>query len=840
MNLRNRSLLVLGLTFFVFFIIIAAVSLSVTLQGLDRIEYEDMGASMKQVQSALNTEDASLLSTTQDWAWWDDMYRYATDQNPEFLASNTQPEALATLNLNLFMILDEKGNILHCQVLSPDFQTSGSVPADLETFIQNNSRIVYHTEDDPGVSGILLTPEGPMVVASVPILRSDRTGPVHGTLIMGRYLDFGPLRRINDMTGFNVAFDWQGTEVSGTGLPAGPDSLPGKYKLILVADNETTITGYSTVQDLAGKDVVVGVTKDRQLYRIGLANITTYLVILALWAIMTGLIVVIIMDRMVLKRMGVLTEHVRSLSGNREGVPGPVLSGNDELAGLEKTIIASRRDLLLSEQQLRVFVNAMPGPAALFSREGRVLLANPAFAGYLDKPVEEIVGADIRSCMPVKDIENYDRFVKEAIRKKEAVHFENELEGKTLFMSFYPVLGSDGEVIQLGLLVFDISERKQIEEALRDSQARLAEAMDLAHLVHWEFDVSTGIFTFNDRFYAMYGTTAEREGGYRMPAEVYAREFVHPDDANLVAEEVKNAIAATGPAYTRQVEHRIVRRDGEIRYIIVRIAITKDAEGRTVKTHGANQDITERKQAEELRRHFTEELEQQVRSRTQELETLLNEKVVLLRELHHRVKNNFQIILSLLSLQSRDMGDEKVTRAMRESQNRIRAMAFVHETMYSSADFARIDLESYVKYLATQLFAFYGVPPETISLILDIKNIFININTAIPLGLVINELVSNSLQHAFPEGRKGRITISILDDQKGLTLTFMDNGIGFSEGFDWKATKSLGFSLIRMLIDQLDGTIEREPSEGTLFIIRVMKKTDSHGRLHGTFNQVPE
>ena len=467
MNLRNRSLLVLGLTFFVFFIIIAAVSLSVTLQGLDRIEYEDMGASIKQVQSALSTEAASLLITTQDWAWWDDMYQYTADQNPAFLASNTQPEALATLNLNLFMILDEKGNILHCLVLSPDFRTSGSVPPDLETFIQNNSRIVYHTKDDPGVSGILLTPEGPMVVASVPILRSDRTGPVHGTLIMGRYLEYGPLRHINDMTGFNVAFDWQGTEVSGTGMPAGLASPPGEENIILMVNNETSVTGYSTVQDLAGRDVVVGVTKDRQLYRIGLANITTYLVILALWAIITGLIVVIIMDRMVLQRMGVLTKRVRSLSGNRDEVPGPVLSGNDELAELEKTIIESRRDLLLSEQQLRVFVNAMPGPAALFSREGRVLLANPAFAGYLDKPVEEIIGADIRSCMPVKDIEKYDRFVKEAIRKKEAVHFENELEGNTLFMSFYPVLDSDGEVIQLGLLTFDISERKRLENALQ-------------------------------------------------------------------------------------------------------------------------------------------------------------------------------------------------------------------------------------------------------------------------------------------------------------------------------------------------------------------------------------
>ncbi len=157
----------------------------------------------------------------------------------------------------------------------------------------------------------------------------------------------------------------------------------------------------------------------------------------------------------------------------------------------------------------------------------------------------------------------------------------------------------NGSIIGYQGTIRDITEQKRNEEALRDSQTKLAEAMDLAHLVNWEFDVPTGIFTFNDRFYAMFGTTAEREGGYQMPAEVYAREFVHPDDAHLVAEEVNRTIATTDPNFTRQIEHRIIRRDGEIRHIIVRIAITKDAEGRTVKTHGANQDITERKRAEE-------------------------------------------------------------------------------------------------------------------------------------------------------------------------------------------------------------------------------------------------
>ncbi len=134
----------------------------------------------------------------------------------------------------------------------------------------------------------------------------------------------------------------------------------------------------------------------------------------------------------------------------------------------------------------------------------------------------------------------------------------------------------------------------------------LGNAMDMASLANWEFDIASGMFTFDDRFYALYGTTAEREGGNLMPAEVYAREFVHPNELGLVQVETQKAIDTTDPEYTSQVEHRIIRRDGEIRYIVVRLGITKDAEGRTIKTHGVNQDITDIWKAEESLRETKE------------------------------------------------------------------------------------------------------------------------------------------------------------------------------------------------------------------------------------------
>jgi PAS domain S-box-containing protein len=407
--------------------------------------------------------------------------------------------------------------------------------------------------------------------------------------------------------------------------------------------------------------------------------------------------------------------------------------------------------------------------------------------------------------------------------------FQNTVNGRWYDCRDSAIRWLDGRLVRMEIAT-DITGRKQIEEALRESEQKFRDLFENSRDGIVIADTKTQQFVdSNEMFSHMLG--------YR-PEEIKNLGLmdIHPESGRSHAVEIFARMARREINVSENLPVR--RKDGTIFFAdISAYPISKSNKDYLV---GVFRDITERRQAEELRRHFTEELEQQVKSRTQELETSLNEKVVLLREVHHRVRNNFQIIISLLSLQSRSIGDEKVTRAMKESQNRIQAMSFVHERLYTSTDLARIDLEPYVKYMTSQLFNLFTVRPGTISLNLDVKNIFVDINTAIPLGLVINELITNSLKHAFPKGRKGQITISIHDDQKGLTLSYQDNGVGFAGGFDWRTTENLGFRLIRGLIDQLNGNIEQESCEGTCFIIRVKKNTDEEGEVHGTFNPVPE
>lgn len=212
-------------------------------------------------------------------------------------------------------------------------------------------------------------------------------------------------------------------------------------------------------------------------------------------------------------------------------------------------------------------------------------------------------------------------------------------------------------------------------------------------------------------------------------------------------------------------------------------------------------DITERKDAED------------------KIRASLEEKKVLLREIHHRVKNNMQIISSLLNLQARYINDEQVVDILKESQNRVKSMAMIHEKLYQSSGLAKIGFRDYIKHLATFLSQSYVVDTERIRINTQVDDVFLDIDTAIPCGLIINELVTNSLKHAFPNKMEGDINIQLKEGSEGYVLKVIDNGIGFPENLDFRSTETLGLQLINNLVMQLDGTAELKSDNGTEFKI---------------------
>jgi len=203
-----------------------------------------------------------------------------------------------------------------------------------------------------------------------------------------------------------------------------------------------------------------------------------------------------------------------------------------------------------------------------------------------------------------------------------------------------------------------------------------------------------------------------------------------------------------------------------------------------------------------------------------ELRISLKQKEVLLKEVHHRVKNNLQVISSILNLQSSYVEDKKTLDILRESQNRVKSMSFIHENLYRTKDFNKIDFTEYIENLTKSMIHSYQYSENNISLILDLDNVLLSIDISIPCGLIINELLSNALKYAFPIKKTGTILISVKkQSNKRIQIIVEDNGVGYTKGLDSENEGSLGMLLVRTLIEQIDGKIELLKHSGTKYLI---------------------
>jgi two-component sensor histidine kinase len=217
---------------------------------------------------------------------------------------------------------------------------------------------------------------------------------------------------------------------------------------------------------------------------------------------------------------------------------------------------------------------------------------------------------------------------------------------------------------------------------------------------------------------------------------------------------------------------------------------------------------------------------QQIMQAEEQIKGSLAEKEMLLKEIHHRVKNNLQVISSLLYLQSRYIKDNQALELFKNSQKRVEAMALIHENLYKSKDLSKINFREYLSSLITSIYNSYHLHVGQVRLEIQVKDVILDINTSIPLGLIINELVSNSLKHAFPNGRKGTLSVILEESQDkryDFILTVEDNGIGLPKGREFQDSDSLGMLIVSALVKQVHGTLDLDGTGGTRFTIKFKK-----------------
>jgi len=344
----------------------------------------------------------------------------------------------------------------------------------------------------------------------------------------------------------------------------------------------------------------------------------------------------------------------------------------------------------------------------------------------------------------------------------------------------------------------EISLRKEISQNLKDSELAyrtIFENTGTATIIIDEYDV---ISLSNTEFGKLSGYSKED-----IENKKSWKDFVCKEDLDLMIKDNHVRIAGnkTDP---KGYEFRFVNKDGEIKNVYAVAVLIPNSNGSLISLL----DMTDQKNSEN------------------EIKRSLKEKETLLKEIHHRVKNNLTVISSLLNLQSRYIKDKDDLKMFMESQSRAKSMAIIHQKLYTSSDLKHIDFEDYIKTLATDIFEVYVQNPSDVNIFFDVESIKLDINTSIPLGLILNELLTNSLKYAFPHDedgasivQDGKLTVKLHKNDGGYRLTVEDNGVGLPKDFDINNNSSLGLQLINTLSQQIDGHVSYSSNEGTSFVI---------------------
>ena len=456
-----------------------------------------------------------------------------------------------------------------------------------------------------------------------------------------------------------------------------------------------------------------------------------------------------------------------------------------------------------SEARYRAIVDDQTELIARFQLDGSLTFVNEAYCRYFGLKREKIIGNRYEPVIYEEDREKVAALVNSVSWENPVVMIENRvIVGNEIRWTQWinrALFDQKGNFFEFQSVGRDITSQKQAEAALQESQRFIQKIADTTPAILYVYDfLERKNVYINREFTELLGYTPEM---IQLLGVNFSQSILHPEDlAQIPARQQRWQTVKDGDML--QTEYRMRDAKGEWRYLQCQETLfARSDDGLPRQILGAAMDITDRKL-------------------TQQLQTSLKEKEVLIKEIHHRVKNNLQIVYSLLRLQYRQTKDPQVMGILIESQNRIKSIALIHEKLYRSEDLAKINFAQYIPSLVSHLFSSYKIDSNTITLENSIEPIFLDIDRAIPCGMVVNELVSNALKYAFPHDYEGKININMYaNDSSEITLIIKDNGIGIPPDFDLEQSESLGLQLVQDFIAQLEGTIELDRSQGITFRI---------------------
>ena len=454
-----------------------------------------------------------------------------------------------------------------------------------------------------------------------------------------------------------------------------------------------------------------------------------------------------------------------------------------------------------SELRFRTLTNHTPVGIFTTDQHGHCTFVNPRWASITGLSVDAAKGIGWTKALHSEDRDRVFREMQESVESGNEFVCDHRFErpdGSVAWVQGTATALRDELGNGTGYVgtITDLTELFRAREVLRIAEERQRLALDAAMLGTWKIELDSEYIQLDEQSRKIFGlneATISRDDG---------AEQIHPEDRERVLAQFTAAYQLNGPRSIAS-EYRILWGNGEVRWVSIRAKtyFIQDSSNAT-PSHviGAVRDITESRNAESR------------------IRASLREKEAMLKEIHHRVKNNLQIVTSLLNLQAVGNLSPDNINLLQETRNRVRSMALVHEDLYGSADFGHINLTRYMAQLCRHLLRSYGVDPSRIHLNLQIADVSLSLERAIPFGLIVNELLSNSLKYAFPDGRSGSVSIRVdLTTDRNFSLTISDDGIGLPRGFHLQQLKSLGLQLVSDLSVQLSGSLSFSSKSGTEF-----------------------
>jgi PAS domain S-box-containing protein len=928
MKLQHLSILILFVSLTVFLIIVSVFFSTVLLASYSDLEEHYIEKDLDSAVSKFSDEFYSLSSTAADWGIWDDTVHFVKENDSYYIENNLQPNSFANLNLGLMVFTDTLGNVVFSGLHDLENQEMVPVPGFFSDRIDLTNPLMDMSDIDHTMDGILMLPgEDPLLVVSQPIIYSNNTGPAQGVLIMGLFLNDVEISRLATLTRPSLSFIQADDPSLSPDLYSRLREKDGIAPGVISALNQDQVAGYSLFRDIYGNDaLILRITEPRDIYKQGVATTLQVIGIILVGGLLLGLMVIILLNRVVLKKMSSLAYQVKRIGKSGRTSRRVKISGTDELSGLAreinrmlKTIEQSQKKITESEEWFRAVFSMVPHPIVITRvSDGEILMCNHAVSEIIGADPDAIIGRrsdefpiwssggeresfldnlihdgevekrELSWTRPDGTVRNllyssrklnlqgqevllnvgWDiteiRQAEQALRDSEEM-FRNPVENSPVGVFLYqnsvfhyvnPRLASmvgyspdemagrsfeefvdvrdhekvgdllpmdpdsgreetilefrgkrkDGSVVLLEAYcsvmqyqsapaiygtVIDIAGRKEAEEKLRQSEMQyrliadqMEKAQSIAHLGNCEWKISENQVYFSDEFKRI----LQVSDGDERPGLDLIYDRIDPPERDQVRTLITDLLESGTPFSTRFWIHLD---DGSMR-AVQGLGETEYEEGKVSHLSFVVQDITESMMMEKL-----------IRETYQEKETLL-------KEIHHRVKNNMQIISSLLSLQSRKIKEPSVQAIFKETQGRILSLSLVHELLYQSDDLNKINYRVYLEKLSSYLLSSELDVRKRVTCTVDSEDVEISIEKAVPCSLIITELITNSIKYAFPDATKGEISIIFRyhADSGEYLVDYRDNGKGLPEGFDLSAATGFGSSLITGLTRQLSGNLE--------------------------------